>query len=226
MLHRYGSRPNRATERVRVLTDVRAYEVTGRGGVADFGVTERDFVAALEEQHGFVMHLLGSRRWEADEVMAQLALDLLKSLPRWAAAPEHPRLGAWAHGVAVRTFYTWLRSPGAGRGPGGGALVSADALADVGAEIEEPGERGSSSAAEVHRRRLADRLREATLAQPGGAARWARMVTPDGQVRGKTARAALRLMLELVDPDGSMRTAAGYQCSSWQVEGGVVDVAR
>ncbi|CAM3422710.1 hypothetical protein OCAE111667_09240 [Occultella aeris] len=211
-----------------VLTDVRGCGVKSRGGVAEFGITEGDFVAACDEQRGFVMHLLGSRRWEADDVMAQLALDLLKSLPRWAAAPEHPCLGAWAHGVAVRTFYSWLRSPGAGRGPGGSALVSAEALADVGAEIEEPPSRGrGSSTTQLMRRQLADRLREAMLAQPGGAAQWARMVTPDGQVRGKTARAALQVLLEVVDPDGAMRRAAGYRTGTWWpgADGGVVDVA-
>lgn len=200
----------------------------GRGGVAEFGITEGDFVAACDEQRGFVMHLLGSRRWEADDVMAQLALDLLKSLPRWAATVEHPCLGAWARGVAVRTFYAWLRSPGAGRGPGGVALVSAEALAEIGTEIEVRSldRDRASSTAQLRRRELADRLREAMLAQPGGAAQWARMVTPDGQVRGKTARAALQMLLEVIDPDGGMRRAAGYATGAGSgAGGGVADVA-
>lgn len=196
------------------------------GGVGEFGVTEEEFVGALEEQRGFVMHLLGNRRWEAEDVMAQLALDLLRSLPRWAAAPEHPALGAWARGVAVRTFYTWLRSPGAGRGPCGSVLVSADALAEVGAELETPASQGpGASSAQGPRRRLAACLREAMLAQPGGAAQWARMVTPEGRVRGKAARAALQVMVEMVDPDGSMRRSAGYETSTWRVDEGVANVA-
>lgn len=191
----------------------------------DLQVDDAEIVAALEEQRGFVRHLLGSRRWETEDVMAQVALDLVASLPRWRAADPRPSLGAWARGVAVRTFYAWLRSPGAGRGPGGTQLVSADALAEAGVAVQPRLAPPAPAEVADGQRELVTRLRQAVLAQPGGAARWAAMVGEDGRVRGQRATATLRLLLEIVDPDGTLRAVAGCRHGGTWVPTGATDAA-
>lgn len=179
---------------------------------AQYGAPDDAIVAAVAEQRGFVLHMLGSRRWEAEDVMAQVAMDMVAAMPRWVAVPQRPRpsLGAWARGVAVRTFYAWVRSPGAGLGPGGMPLVSAEELAEHGVRLPastvEPApddEAGTACRAIVHA------LRQLVMAQPGGAAAWDSMVTPEGSLRGKTARARLGILLELSDPTGNLRRTAG-----------------
>lgn len=179
---------------------------------AQYGAPDEAIVAAVAEQRGFVLHMLGSRRWEAEDVLAQVALDMVASMPRWVAVPQRPRpsLGSWARGVAVRTFYVWVRSPGAGHGPGGMPLVSAEALAEQGvtlpATAPEPVREDETRTA---RRAIVRAVRQLVMAQPGGAADWHAMVTPEGHVRGKSARATLGLLLEVADPTGNLRRRAG-----------------
>jgi len=179
---------------------------------AQYGAPDDAIVAAVAEQRGFVLHMLGSRRWEAEDVMAQVALDMVASMPRWVAVPQRPRpsLGAWARGVAVRTFYAWVRSPGAGNGPGGTALVSAEELSEQGVSLPATSvEPARDDEAATARRAIVHALRQLVMAQPGGAAEWDSMVTPEGTVRGKAARARLGVLLEVADPTGSLRRTAG-----------------
>lgn len=190
------------------------------------GASDEAIVAAVAEQRRFVMHMLGSRRWEADDVMAQLALDMVASMPRWVAVPQRPRprLGAWARGVAVRTFYAWVRSPGAGRGPGGTTMVSAEALAERGVSLREPRSEADQDLGHV-RGTLVDRMRQVVMQQPGGAAKWDAMVAADGRVRGRVALAQLRLLLEVADPTGSLRATAGLSSRGPLTSTGAADAA-
>lgn len=191
-----------------------------------YGAPDQAIVAAVAEQRSFVMRMLGSRRWEAEDVMAQLALDMVASMPRWVAVPQRPRpaLGAWARGVAVRTFYAWVRSPGAGRGPGGTALVSTDVLAERGVVVSAPHQEWADELSSG-RWVLVNRLRQAAMQQPGGAATWDAMVTADGRVRGKAALAQLRLLLEVADPSGNLRRTAGLTGRWQRVDAGATDAA-
>lgn len=199
---------------------------SGRDQWIEYGASDEAIVAAVSEQRRFVLHMLGSRRWEAEDVMAQLALDMVASMPRWVAVPQRPRpaLGAWARGVAVRTFYAWLRGPGTGHAPDGSAIVSTDVLQERG---------WSAAAAEAVpvdelsglRGALVGRLRQVVMQQPGGAAVWESMVTPDGRVRGKAALARLRLLLEVADPTGSLRRTAGLTSSEQLREAGAAHAA-
>lgn len=194
----------------------------------EFGASDEAIVAAVAEQRRFVMHMLGARRWEAEDVMSQLALDMVASMPRWVAVPQRPRpvLGAWARGVAVRTFYAWVRSPGAGRGPGGTSLVSTEALAERGVAILEPtGGRSSLEPCVQVRGALVNRLRQLAMLQPGGAAAWDAMVTAEGRVRGKDALAKLRLLLEVADPGGNLRRTAGFGTSIQSGDAGAANAA-
>lgn len=178
------------------------------GILSEFGITSAELMAALNEQRPFLLHQLGNRRWDIDNIEGQVAYELIRSLRRWDECGR-PRLAAWAHTVAKNVFLTWCRSPEAGVGPRRSTLVSADALAEEGVEFValEPVAQGD----EVHARHvLMFRLQEYVLSRPGGADTWRELVTEDYEVRGRTAAARLMQLIELaVDPDGALRRAAG-----------------
>ena len=190
----------------------------------EFGASDAEISAAVVRQRGSVMRMLGSRRWEAEDVMAQLALDMVVSMPRWAKLRPRPELGAWAHGVAVRTFYTWIRSTGTGQGPGGAAMLSSDDLAEHGFDLVAPA-RDFVDAGPSVRTALVKRLRQAVMMQPGGAATWDALVTTDGRVRGSAALAQLRLLLEVADPSGTLRRTAGLTQQLQRGDAGATNAA-
>ena len=182
--------------------------MAGAKPFSEYGITPQELKAALDEQTPFLLYKLGSRRWELDDIQAQVAYETVKSLPSWDRGGR-PRLAAWAHGVASRVFLEWCRSAGAGRGPGGTSLISADSLAEDGVEFVAvtPFEEDERTQA---RYTLICRLQQAVLSQPGGAIAWREMVTDDYKVRGRTAAARLQFLLAVVvDPDGTLRRAAG-----------------
>lgn len=161
-----------------------------------FGLDEDEVVAAIEEQEPYVRSWLLARGLGdgADDVMGQVAEELLGSLERWERAGR-PVLGAWARGVATNALRVYVRTGlvGAER------AVSLDGLVEAGFDVAVPTEEsGSRSAAAV----LVSMLEAHVLAGPRGAVRWAQMVGPGGRVRGKSAAAALRREVAAVDPTG------------------------
>lgn len=175
-----------------------------------WGIAPTDLKAALEEQRPFLLWQLNGRRWALDELEAQVAYEMVRSLRRWDECGR-PRLAAWAHTVARNVFLAWCRSPDAGTGPGGTTIVSANALAEDGVEFVGV-ERDELDGAAQARQALVCRLQEFVLSRPGGADTWRELVTDDYQIRGRTAAARLQQYIELfVDPDGELRRAAGLR---------------
>ena len=177
--------------------------------LARYGVTEAEYCAALAEQRPFIASQLGRARWsEHEELMAQVAYEILKSLHRWDEVGR-PKLAAWAHSVARNVFLAWCRSPGAGSGPGKTTLVSAERLAEDGVEFVAVEPHASDDIAQS-RVVLAQRLQEVIISSPDGAMLWRELFTPEGQVRGRTAHARIMQHTEVVvDPDCALRRAAG-----------------
>lgn len=176
--------------------------------VSEFGLTEAEVLDALAQQRPYVCHLLGSRRWETDDLMAQVAFEVLDSLPRWERAGR-PVLGAWARRVARIAYLEWTRSPGSGRGPAGtGAVESLEEMGERGVELveEHPEPMTGRRAARI---RLAALIEQAMLAEPGGAAAWSRLLTPEGRPRGQRARRRLCALAQQVDPGGELHRQAG-----------------
>lgn len=175
--------------------------------VSEFDLTESELLDAIAQQRPYVRHLLGTRRWETEDLMAQVAFEVLDSLPRWERAGR-PVLGAWARRVARIAYLEWTRSPGSGRARDGSRTESLEELGEYGVElVEEPPEPMTSRRAA--RIRLAALIEQALLAEPGGAAAWARLLTPEGQPRGQRARRRLCALAQQVDPDGDLHRQAG-----------------
>lgn len=177
-----------------------------RGLPASFGVSEAEVCDAIAQQTPFVLGLLKARRWDADEVLAQIACDVIASLPRWDAAGR-PTLAAWARGVATNTFRTWLRSAG-NRRLGPASIISREELEDAGVDyVAEPEQADPRAPARIA---LAKKVEAVVFRLPDGGEKWAALVADGGRVRGTAAAAYLRLCVEIADPDGSLRRAAGY----------------
>ena len=178
---------------------------------AEYGISDEEMVTALAEQEAYIRKLLnGRRQGDAEqELMGQVALETITSLPSWERCGE-PKLGAWARGVARNAFLTWTRSPSAGQGPGKTSLESIDALAETkGVEIVALAQPEADERTQA-RVLLIQRLKEVILAGPNGAVVMRELFTPDWEVRGRTAHARIMQLLEVVvDPDGSLRHAAG-----------------
>lgn len=171
-----------------------------------YSLDDADIVAALREQEPYVRSWLLTRGQAngVDDVMGQVAEELLRSLPRWNAAGR-PKLGAWARGVATNSMRTWMRSPGAGNGPGG-RFVSLDALAEAGFDVAAPVMDFSHTAVACA---LVTALEAHVLSAKNGAATWAQLVGVDGRPRGQRACARLRQELGHADPLGALGSITG-----------------
>lgn len=87
-------------------------------------------------------------------------------------------------------------------------MVSTELLAERDVSLPSRAEEPATASTRT-RCEIVQRLRQAVLQQPGGAAEWDAMVNADGRVRGKVANARLRMLLEVIDPAGSLRRTAG-----------------
>lgn len=148
---------------------------------------QEEFAEAVRSQRVVVQRALaryGIWGQAVDDVFDLVGGELWASLGRWEIAPHSPTLGQWANGVARNTARGWLRKERPGLGPGGVGTVPIDSI------LERPNQ--SEAEANVEAAAIIRGLQAEVVSEPGGVARWERMVRDvTHRSRGANARKEL-----------------------------------
>ncbi|HEY0188164.1 MAG TPA: hypothetical protein VGC67_11805 [Cellulomonas sp.] len=167
---------------------------------------------AVAEQEPMVRRMIAAcgRGGDLDLVLGLVLSTAWLKLDSWRAMTPRPALGAWVHGVAVRSVAEWRRRDMTKRGGAGGRVqeVAVD-IADLPVEAiptpdTDSGEVDEQMAALSAALRV---LHTAVVARPGGTSAWRRLVCEAMQERrGEVLRDELRVFLDgaSTDPAGAV----------------------
>ncbi len=167
-----------------------------------------ELAGAVAEQEPLVRRLIASsgRAGDLDLVLGEVLSTVWLKLDTWRAMDPRPALGAWVHGVAVRSVSEWRRRDMTKRGGAGGRVqeIALD-IADLPIEVPAP-EADSHGEIDEQMAALSAALRvlhAAVVARPGGTSAWRRQVAEANQEqRGQVLRDELRVFLSraVTDP--------------------------
>ncbi len=171
-----------------------------------------ELAGAVAEQEMLVRRLIASsgRSGDLDLVLGQVLSTAWVKLDSWRAMAPRPPLGAWVHGVAVRSVSEWRRRDMTKRGGASGRVqeVGVD-IADLPVEVIAP-DHDTGDEVDEQMAALSAALRvlhTAVVCRPGGTAAWRRLVAEAMQDRrGQVLREELRVFLTEAtsDPGGAV----------------------